>query len=81
MVSAPLKTTIVPAEVDAVNPPANHADTEGKWSSLHGYDIVAEPFHFSKEVKTYVCSRVTTRELAARMTELTVRLLLKFMLF
>lgn len=65
---------IVPAEIDAVNPPANHADTEGKWSSLRGYNLVAEPFHFSKEVKTYVCLRATTRELAARMTELTVRL-------
>jgi hypothetical protein len=41
-----LMTTIVPsrAENDSANPPANHPDDDGKWSSLHGYNVVAEHF-------------------------------------
>ena len=63
-----------------MDPPANHADKEGK-GPLHGYNIVAEPFRFSKEVKTYTYSRMTTWEVAAGVTVLTVSLLIKCILF
>jgi hypothetical protein len=70
-------TTIVTAENDPVNPPANHPDDDGKWSSLHGY--VVDHSYVSKEAETY--TRASTQELTGRMAKSIVSLLLKMYVF